>query len=81
MLNIQFELKKLEPTMLDGDMLVRRYYLNEEVDTDEGDAGYFLAHYVGELVDSIVRSLEDDEEGIDIFRWHLISLVRLAGKE
>ena len=84
MVRVQFEVEKNVPFILSdnlSEMTVRRYYLNERTDEEDCDAGYLLAHYVGELVESIVDSLEDDEEQIDEFKTHLITLVRLAGKD
>lgn len=78
MIRIQFEVEKVGSPV--NPVITRKYMVRDGVEEYEEDTGFLLAANVMDMIESIIKCLEDDEDNIDLLRMQIRDRVRTIGK-
>lgn len=78
MIRIQFEVEKVGSEL--NPLILRKYLSRDSVEEHEDDTGFLLSGTVLDLVECIIKCLEDDEDNIDTLRMQVKDRVRFIGK-
>lgn len=78
MIRVQFEIEKMSEDC--PELVLRKYFTRDGVVENEDDTGFLLSSIVMDMMECMIRCLEDDFDSIDELRTMVRERARSIGK-